>query len=79
MYYSRGLKLRRPSLLSICVNVPEPEDEDWISIDGEEEELSDNGSTSSTASANQSMSRFSPTKGKELGSGHTLAVEVGII
>lgn len=78
MCYSRGLKLRRPSLLSICVNVPEQEDEDWISIDGEDEELSDNGSTSSTASANQSMSHLAPSKGKELGSGHTLAVEVGV-
>lgn len=70
----RGPKLRRPSLLSTCVNTNEPE-EGWWTEEGEEE-VSDNGSSSSSTSATRYHARHFPPKLRELVPGHTVAVEV---
>ncbi|KAF5302090.1 hypothetical protein FQR65_LT08640 [Abscondita terminalis] len=70
----RGPKIRRPSLLSTCVNISEPE-EGWCTEEGEEE-ISDNGSSSSTTSVTRYHTKHFPPKLRELIPGHTVAVEV---
>ncbi|KAK5641416.1 hypothetical protein RI129_009963 [Pyrocoelia pectoralis] len=70
----RGPKLRRPSLLATCVNITEPE-EGWYTEEGEEE-MSDNGSSSSTTSNTRLNAKHFPPKLRELVPGNTVAVEV---
>ncbi|KAK4874199.1 hypothetical protein RN001_013559 [Aquatica leii] len=70
----RGPKIRRPSLLSTCVNITEPEEGWWT--EECEEEISDNGSSSSTTSITRYHTKHFPPKLSELVPGHTVAVEV---
>ncbi|KAF5306922.1 hypothetical protein FQA39_LY00152 [Lamprigera yunnana] len=69
----RGSKLSRPSMLTTCVNIPEPEEDGWTE-DGEDE-LSDNETSSSTMSCRYRSRRF-PPKLCDLIPGLLVAVEV---